>query len=102
MGGDLLPSSPAHAPVLTSMAGGSITAGFPATTGTSLATIGTGLPSGQHGLVGYTFAASETELINVLRWTQHAAGKHVDLRQRYVPEEFQPAPTMFARAQADG
>src|SRR3954468_17573824 len=102
LGWEPLRQFPGDAPFLTSMAGGSITAGFPATTATSLATIGTGLPPGQHGVVGYTFAASQTEMINVLRWTQHAAGKHVDLREKYVPEEFQPMPTMFARARAAG
>jgi predicted AlkP superfamily pyrophosphatase or phosphodiesterase len=102
LGWEPLRRFPADAPFLTSMAGGSITAGFPATTATSLATIGTGLPSGQHGMVGYTFAASDTEMINVLRWTQHGGGKHVDLRNKYVPEEFQPMPTMFARAQEAG
>lgn len=102
LGWELLRRHAEDAPFLASMAGGSITAGFPATTGTSLATIGTGVPSGEHGLVGYTFAAARDEMINVLRWTQHAAGKHVDLRERYVPEEFQPLPTMFSRAMDDG
>src|SRR5206468_2436173 len=80
LGWELLQRYAEDAPFLASMAGGSITAGFPATTGTSLATIGTGVPSGEHGLVGYTFAAARDEMINILRWTQHAAGKHVDLR----------------------
>src|SRR5438270_11259549 len=42
------------APFLASMASRSIDAGFPATTVTSLSSLGTGLPSGQHGLTGYS------------------------------------------------
>ncbi|MEV4312614.1 nucleotide pyrophosphatase/phosphodiesterase family protein [Actinocrispum sp. NPDC049592] len=98
LGWELLRQFPEDAPTLTGMAGSSITAGFPATTGTSLATIGTGMPSGEHGVVGLSFAASADQMINVLQWTQHAAGKHVDLRDQFVPEEFQPLPTTFMRA----
>ncbi|TCO62437.1 alkaline phosphatase family protein [Actinocrispum wychmicini] len=102
LGWELLQRYAADAPFLAGLAGGSITAGFPATTGTSLAAIGTGVPSGEHGVVGYTFAAAPDQLINVLRWTSHASGKHVDLRDRFVPEEFQPLPTTFERAQEAG
>jgi predicted AlkP superfamily pyrophosphatase or phosphodiesterase len=87
------------APFLASLAGHSLTAGFPATTATSLTTIGTGVPSGQHGIVGYTFAAGQDDdLINALSWGLHAGGKHVDFREKYVPEEFRPVPTAFQRA----
>ena len=33
-----------------------LTAGFPATTATSLASLGTGAPPGQHGVLGYQVA----------------------------------------------
>jgi predicted AlkP superfamily pyrophosphatase or phosphodiesterase len=102
LGWELLRRYEDDAPFLSTLAGGEITAGFPATTATSLATIGTGTPSGEHGLVGYTFAAAHDQMINVLQWTQHAAGKSVDLRKTFVPEEFQPLPTMFSRAEDDG
>jgi hypothetical protein len=102
LGWESLRRYPGDAPFLTSLAGSGITAGFPSTTGTSLATIGTGVPPGEHGLVGYTFAVAPDELMNVLHWTRHAAGKHVDLRERYVPEEFQPIRTTFERAQDAG
>ncbi|MDP9403282.1 MAG: alkaline phosphatase family protein, partial [Actinomycetota bacterium] len=42
------------APFLASLAGRLLTAGFPSTTATSLASLGTGLPPGEHGLSGYT------------------------------------------------
>jgi hypothetical protein len=102
LGWELLRRHEDDAPFLSTLTGGQITAGFPATTGTSLATIGTGTPSGEHGLVGYTFAADHDQMINVLQWTQYAAGKAVDLRETFVPEEFQPLPTMFSRAEDDG
>ena len=46
-----------------------LTAGFPATTATSLATLGTGRPPGQHGLLGYQVAIPGSDrLLNALRW----------------------------------
>lgn len=59
LGWQLLRSHASEAPFLTSLAAGRepITAGFPATTAASIAALGTGLSSGEHGLVGYTFAS---------------------------------------------
>lgn len=102
LGWPLLKAHPDDAPFLNSLAGQEITAGFPATTATSLTTIGTGVPAGQHGIVGYSFAASHDELINALSWSLHAGGKKVDFRDTYVPEEIQPLPTAFSRASDDG
>ncbi|MEU2134828.1 nucleotide pyrophosphatase/phosphodiesterase family protein [Streptomyces sp. NPDC018352] len=46
-----------------------LTAGFPATTATSLASFGTGLPPGRHGLAGYTVAVpGRNTLMNQLCW----------------------------------
>jgi hypothetical protein len=89
-----------EAPFLSGLAAGAepITAGFPATTATSIASLGTGLPPGEHGLVGYTFAARDNELLNALGWHRHARGRPVDLRETVVPEQLQPHPTMFERA----
>jgi predicted AlkP superfamily pyrophosphatase or phosphodiesterase len=61
-----------------------ITAGFPATTASSVATIGTGLPAGQHGIVGYAFTTPEGVLINALNWHTHGGGERVDLRERFI------------------
>ena len=42
---------------------------MPSTTATSLASLGTGLPPGQHGLVGYTSRVPQTgEILNALTW----------------------------------
>ena len=45
-----------EAPYLASLLGDAraMTVGVPSTTVTSLASLGTGLPPGQHGMVGYT------------------------------------------------
>jgi len=92
-----------HAPFLTALAAGRdpITAGFPATTAASIASIGTGLPSGRHGVVGLSFAV-EGEVLNALRWSRHGVNGHVDLRETVVPERVQPEATAFERAAATG
>jgi hypothetical protein len=107
LGWELLREHPAQTPFLSAMAGRALTAGFPSTTAASLASLGTGLPPGQHGLVGYTMLLpGETTLINNLSWglyglqpTGVATG---DLTQRLVPETVQPETTAFERATAAG
>src|SRR4051795_13235676 len=89
------------APFLTSMSSRSIDAGFPATTVTSLSSLGTGLPSGQHGLTGYSSYDDATgAVINWLAW--RSVGPGDDLRDRLVPEVVQPRPTVWERAEAAG
>ncbi len=78
------------APYLASLLGDAnpITAGVPSTTATSLASLGTGLPPGQHGLVGYTSRVPQTgEILNALIWES-------DL----VARAYQPKQTFFERA----
>ncbi len=94
LGYELLRAHPDRAPYLCSLldTGRVLTAGFPATTSVSLASVGTGLPPGEHGLVGYTVAIPETgRLMNHLRWDPD-----VD------PGVWQPNETVFARARAAG
>nr|WP_211243239.1 nucleotide pyrophosphatase/phosphodiesterase family protein [Rhodococcus oryzae] len=103
LGAELLASHPEAAPFLSARLGPILTAGFPTTTATSLASLGTGLPSGQHGVVGYLIpAAGQDRLMNPLKWRLHGEGPRVDLLKELVPEEFQPTPTAFERAAADG
>jgi hypothetical protein len=104
LGWRLLREHAEHAPFLTSLADGAepITAGFPATTATSVTAIGTGSPAGEHGIVGYTFRTPDGDLLDVLGWSTHGQGKRVDMRERFVPEDAQPAPTALERAAADG
>ncbi|GAA3458137.1 alkaline phosphatase family protein [Saccharothrix longispora] len=101
LGWELLREHPADAPFLSSLPGPPITAGFPATTATSLASLGTGVPSGEHGLVGYSFEAGD-EVLDALRWSRYGVPDHVDLRSALVPEEVQPRETVFERAAAAG
>ncbi len=100
LGWQALRAHPQDAPFLTSLTGGSepITAGFPATTATSVAAIGTGLPAGQCGIVGFSFAIPDGSLINALTWGTHHPGDRTDLRNRFVPEDIQPVRTALERA----
>jgi hypothetical protein len=89
------------APFLSSCAGRPLTVGFPSTTVTSLASLGTGLTPGEHGLTGYTsYVASVGSVVNWLAW--RSIGDNVDLRDVVVPEELQPQPTIWERADAAG
>jgi len=94
LGWELLRDHPAAAPFLSELAntGGPIAAGFPATTVTSLGSLGTGRPPGTHGMLGYQVAIpGEGKLLNGLRWD--AA---ID------PVEWQPTATIYQRATAAG
>ena len=94
LGWELLREHEADAPFLASLAGSAITAGFPSTTASSVAALGTGVPTGEHGLVGYSFADGG-EVLNALRWSRYGSAAHVDLRDVLVPEDVQPRRTAF-------
>ena len=101
LGAALLRRHADEAPFLSSLAGRPLTAGFPATTVTSLASLGTGLPPGEHGLTGYTsYVEAVDATVGWLSWTPVGGGG--DLRERLVPEDLQPLPTVFERAAAAG
>jgi hypothetical protein len=95
LGWDLLTASADAAPFLaglSALSGRWLTAGFPATTVTSLSSLGTGRPPGQHGLLGYQVRVPGTgRLLNALRWD-----KSVD------PVKWQPGSTIFERAVGAG
>jgi Type I phosphodiesterase / nucleotide pyrophosphatase len=85
------------APYLSSMACQELTAGFPSTTVTSLASLSTGVPAGQHAMTGYTTYVEEVgSAVNWLTWK--AVGTPDDLRDRLVPEVVQPESTAWQRA----
>ena len=68
------------------------TAGVPSTTATSLSSLGTALPPGAHGLVGFTSRIPGTDrLLDALRWD-----KNVD------PKEWQPHATAFTGLRLNG
>jgi hypothetical protein len=101
LGWQLLRRHPGVAPFLTGLRGQPLTAGFPSTTVTSLASLGTGLPPGAHGLTGYSSYVDDVgDAVNWLAW--RPVGQGGDLRDRLIPEEVQPQPTAFERAAAAG
>ena len=94
LGWELLRDHPAAAPFLSELAlrGGPLAAGFPSTTVTSLASLGTGRPPGVHGMLGYQVAVPGTgRILNGLRWDN-----------RVDPLTWQPQPTIYERASAAG
>lgn len=100
LGSELLRRHAADAPFLASLPDtGPLTAGFPSSTSISLATLGTGVPPGAHGLLGIFLRAGD-EMLDTLTWT--AQGTRADLRERLVPEQVQPVSTALQRAEADG
>lgn len=102
LGRELLDAHTADAPFLASLTdAGPLTVGFPSSTSIGLASLGTGLPPGAHGVLGIAFRLDD-ELLDSLKWTSHGAGEAVDLREARPPEQVQPAPTALERAAAAG
>ena len=94
LGARLLERYAEAAPYLASLIGSQApgTAGVPSTTATSLSSLGTALPPGAHGLVGFTSRIPGTErLLNALAWD-----KQVD------PKEWQPHATAFTGLRLNG
>ena len=94
LGWELLREHQAAAPFLSELTntGRALTAGFPATTVTSLSSLGTGLTPGQHGMLGYQVMVPGTgRLLNGLRWDD-----------RVDPLSWQPSPTIYQRAAEAG
>ena len=89
LGERLLRRRSGHAPFLRSLlaAGASLECGFPATTATSLASLGTGLTAGGHGLLGYQLRIPGSDrLFDHLSWE---GGPD--------PLAWQPSSTIFER-----
>lgn len=82
----------ALAPHLAALEGAPIEAAFPTTTPVGLGSLGTGLLSGQHGLVGAAFEYPETgHVLAPLQWGHHP-----------TPVAVQPEPTVFERVERQG
>lgn len=99
LGRNLLKQKASHTPFLRSvMAAGQgpvptwIDSAFPSTTAASLASLGTGLPAGQHGMVGYdVLDPAQDKVVNLLgNWDPQ-----VD------PAQWQPNATIFERVAAE-
>ena len=72
-------------PTLAGLGGTAITTVAPSTTAAALTSITTGLPPGEHGVMGYRIAVG-ADVLNVLRWTTDG----LDARASIVPGELQP------------
>jgi hypothetical protein len=100
LGHHQIPDAAPHAPTLADMAAErltgvtaqAITAGFPSTTPTSLASLGTGAAPGAHGLLGFTLNVPGTDRVL----------NHIDWRGDPDPLWWQPLRTQFDRAAAAG
>jgi type I phosphodiesterase/nucleotide pyrophosphatase len=104
-GWDLLLEWRAEAPFLASLvaSGRPISAGFPASTVPSLASLGTGVPPGEHGMTGYSMAIPPAPgqpspgAMNCVTWRTYDRGPARELRSIVIPEEIQVVPTIFER-----
>ncbi len=96
LGYHLLPLARPVAPVLADVVDGrlgtllEISSGFPSTTPTSLVSLGTGVASGAHGVLGFTLNVPGTERVL----------NHVDWRHDPDPRTWQPVPSLFTLASA--
>ncbi|GAB2602256.1 alkaline phosphatase family protein [Pseudactinotalea suaedae] len=73
------------APALTGAPHRPLQSGFPSTTATNMAALGTGLPGGRTGMLGYTVRNPATgRLLNLISW-----------RDGPEPETWQQQPTIF-------
>jgi hypothetical protein len=104
LGWTLLREHAADAPFLAALATRTpLRAGFPSTTVTSLASLGTGRLAGEHGMVGYSFAEPSGALLHPLSWTARGGpdDRH-SLLEKWPPEQVQPKATVLQRAVAAG
>ena len=87
-----------HAPDLAAAHVGSVDAPFPTTTTVSLATIATGLPPSQHGLIAYQLWNPKVgKVVNTIHMTT-MWGDKIDQRH----EDFLPGPNLWQRMSAAG
>jgi Type I phosphodiesterase / nucleotide pyrophosphatase len=96
LGWHQLPAAAPHAPTLARLAADpaarELTAAFPSTTPTSLVTVGTGVPPGTHGVVGFFLnVPGSDQVLNHIEWADEPD-----------PRQWQPVEPVFARAAAAG
>ncbi|MEU3457976.1 nucleotide pyrophosphatase/phosphodiesterase family protein [Micromonospora sp. NPDC006766] len=90
-----IPNAAPYAPTLaglTATIGTPLTSGFPSTTPTSLVTLGTGTPSGAHGVLGFKVRVPDTDRVL----------SHIEWAGDPEPLRWQPVPTWYERARSAG
>ncbi len=98
MGWHLLPELASSAPLLASVLAGEagrldeLVCTFPSTTPTSLASLGTGVAPGEHGVLGFTVNVPGTDRVL----------SHIFWRDDPAPSQWQPVPTWFERLRHAG
>ncbi len=107
LGQQIILNHPDEAPTLNALATNgvsrSISTCFPSTTATSLASFGTGLPAGQHGLVGYTiYPPKLKKVVNLLKFAVYGKSAGGSIVRQFNPYELQPHNTAFELALAKG
>lgn len=103
LGHEQLLAARSTAPNLVAATDRTLDAGFPATTVTSLASIGTGRPPAQHGLIGYAVALPDHDQpLNQLGWRIGMRAGGFDAREAVVPESWQPRRTALEDASEAG
>jgi hypothetical protein len=94
MGQRLLPRLAPHAPLLADVLAGrtgrlaELACTFPSTTPTSLVSLGTGAPPGEHGILGFTLNVPGTDRVLT----------HIAWRDDPPPDAWQPVATWYQRA----
>ncbi|MFF5082742.1 alkaline phosphatase family protein [Actinoplanes sp. NPDC000266] len=93
LGAHQLPVAEPYTPILNELATGArtLTTGFPSTTPVSLVTVGTGVPPGAHGVLGFTTRRPDGRVLNHVHWNDDPD-----------PAGWQPVPTRFETAAAAG
>jgi hypothetical protein len=98
LGYHLLPQLTRDAPLLASALAGTtghlseLSCTFPSTTPTNLVSLGTGVPPGEHGVLGFTVSIPGTEQVLT----------HIFWGDQPSPTVWQPVPTWFERLRAAG
>jgi len=92
LGSQAIDKHPEYFSAMRGARGGSIEAAFPTTTATGLASLGTGLPPGAHGILGASFYLPDSdEFLSPLHWGSHPS-----------PLVVQPERTVFEAAALAG
>lgn len=104
LGAELLARHREAAPTLAGHVAATLTAGFPATTATSLTSLAVGAPCATHGVIGYSFAvrdAGGSRLLNALRWRLDTATGDEAI-DTHPPETVQSRPSRLQDLAAHG